>query len=159
MLDQGSTWSFISTGATSSTIDITLCNQNQQDVCCTQALVLPKITSYSTDCAVPINQWSHIKYLQLADDLETTDQIDLLIGADLYGFILFNDVRKGKVHEPVAQRTVFGWVLFGPCSSTNQDAPKQIPVHHSISAHNLDAALQKFWKFLTEGTSCVFHLS
>ncbi|XP_014215405.1 uncharacterized protein LOC106644423 [Copidosoma floridanum] len=171
LLDQGSTWSFLShkvavalgsplsniaasmtglggtpAGSTSHAINIKLFNQTHQLVCQTQALVLPTITSYSAHAPGPLTKWTHLKGLNFADDLSATDEIQLLIGADLYGSILLNKIRKGRINEPVAQQTVFGWVVLGPCSNVNPTIELSVPVHHSIAVNDLDQLLQRFWE-------------
>ncbi len=60
------------------------------------------------------NQWSHIKELQLADPLfYEGGNIDILIGADTAPYILKPSIKRADRNEPVAQDTIFGWVLSG----------------------------------------------
>jgi len=58
------------------------------------AFVYQKITFYAGSRAQPINSWPLLRYLSLTDpDPFSNHQIHLLIGADLYGFLLSNDVN------------------------------------------------------------------
>lgn len=69
----------------------------------------------------------------------------MLIGADLYGAIILGEIKKGNADEPIAQKTVFGWVLSGSISSTVADNDPLISVHHCLSLKQLDSTITKFW--------------
>jgi len=58
--------------------------------------------------------FSHLEGIEFADSGESKDDIDLLIGSDFYWSFVTGKVRIGKVGEPVAIETQFGWVLNGP---------------------------------------------
>ena len=79
------------------------------------ALVLPFITKYTQRCHELKNAWTHLKGLQLADDFrETPAEIDILLWADIFPEILLNGLVKGPSGTPMAQRTIFGWIISGP---------------------------------------------
>ncbi|XP_024886772.1 uncharacterized protein LOC112464165, partial [Temnothorax curvispinosus] len=87
----------------------------------------------------------HLRDLQLADaDPSNQDRINLLIGADIYGSILLEGLRKGSETEPVAQRTIFGWVIFGPYSSI-RNVDQTTSLHATVSPL-VDDELRKFWE-------------
>lgn len=48
--------------------------------------------------------------------------IDVLIGADVWGQVVEGDIKLGGLHEPHAQRSRFGWVVFGPASAEQTSA-------------------------------------
>jgi len=53
--------------------------------------------------------WSHLADLQIADPTALTpSHIDILLGADLYGRLLRNDVIRGRDAEPVTALTSLG---------------------------------------------------
>lgn len=110
------------------------------------AYVLPKVSNMlpsSTICTSP-QTWSHLHGLVLADpEFYKPKPIELLIGADLYGSILLNDVRNGIKNTPTAQKTIWGYILSGPVSSTNP--AHSINVHHN-HAEDIDQLLQRFWE-------------
>lgn len=39
--------------------------------------------------------------------------IDILLGSDVYAQVIYGEVIKGKVDEPIAQKTKFGWTVSG----------------------------------------------
>ncbi|XP_029165899.1 uncharacterized protein LOC114936760 [Nylanderia fulva] len=110
------------------------------------AYVYQKITSYSASQIQPLKNWSHLRDLTLADpNPSSKDPIHLLIGADLYGLLLLNDLRQGPLGTPTAQNTVLGWVLSGPTTST-EHSPENASVLHCKSSLNTNLILLKFWQ-------------
>lgn len=41
----------------------------------------------------------------------SSDLIDIIIGADLFGQLVLDGVRRGSPGEPTAQNTTLGWIL------------------------------------------------
>ncbi|XP_046144711.1 uncharacterized protein LOC123988495 [Osmia bicornis bicornis] len=74
----------------------------------------------------------------------SSDPIDIVIGADLFGQLLLDGVRKGSTSEPIAQNTHLGWILSGPTST--HPLPFFIDAHHATLLENLDADLRRFWE-------------
>lgn len=71
--------------------------------------VYQKITLYAVSRARPVESWPHLRNLKLADpDPSSNHPIHVLIGADLYGSLLINDLRQGPIGTPTAQKTVLG---------------------------------------------------
>jgi len=64
----------------------------------------------------PFKWWPHLRDLPLADPNPTSSEpIQLLIGTNLYTSVLMRECpRLGPVDTPVAQKTIFGWILSGP---------------------------------------------
>ncbi|XP_029171730.1 uncharacterized protein LOC114941055 [Nylanderia fulva] len=113
----------------------------------TTALVLHCLTKYTPNRTNSACRWSHISGLRLADgDLMSRDPIDVIIGADLYGLILFDGIRKGSVNEPTAQKTTLGWILSGPVTPISTNPRASVQVHHGIVFESLDSILRKFWE-------------
>ena len=54
-----------------------------------------------------------------------SDPIDIIIGADLFGMLVLDGIRKDTEHEPT-QNTALGWILSGSIAS--------FPIAESISA-------------------------
>ena len=80
----------------------------------TNSLVVPRITDYVPYSNITLSKLPHLQGLQLVDDLTNSDPIHLLIGADLYGSVFLDGLKKGFTGDPVAQNTIFGWVVSGP---------------------------------------------
>lgn len=103
----------------------------------------------------PVNMtWKHLQGLTLADpEYGQPAQIDLLLGAEIYGKIMLDGIVSASQGSPLAQRTSLGWILTGAVNST----PNLSNHHHVITMHitthdeELDQ-LQKFWEIESEDT-------
>ncbi|XP_076661021.1 uncharacterized protein LOC143364713 [Halictus rubicundus] len=105
------------TAATRGRVNLTLtstapvCSQS----CKVEALVLSRLTAYQPSCAAQTPHWPHTSGLPLADPRTTsTTPIELLLGADVYPQIVLEGIRHGGRYAPIAQETIFGWILSGP---------------------------------------------
>ncbi|GAB1869281.1 Peptidase aspartic putative domain-containing protein [Camponotus japonicus] len=136
LIDPGSTWSFIShdlaralgvkteriseslsgvgesnAGPVSSAAHIRIsANHHGHSSVHTTTMILQKITSYKPQYTGDLSSWSHLSNLEFADDFFNDDPIHVLIGANLYGAFLLDGVRKDKIDEPIAQKTIFGCI-------------------------------------------------
>ncbi|XP_077280836.1 uncharacterized protein LOC143907758 [Temnothorax americanus] len=111
------------------------------------ALILRSLTKYVPSRTKTTYQWHHVAGLQLADDsLMSSDPIDLIIDADLFGLLVLEGVRKGSVNEPTAQKTTLGWIISGPISPAHTSVPTSLPTHHGVVHEDLDVALRRFWE-------------
>ncbi|XP_044594867.1 uncharacterized protein LOC123272233 [Cotesia glomerata] len=107
-----------------------------------QAHVLPKLTARIQ--ATSSANWSHFQQLQLADpSYNQPGKIDVIIGADYYGQICLEGLRKGPNNSPTAQSTIFGWILFGP---TGNSSTSSIQCFHTSVDEELYELIQRFWK-------------
>ena len=72
------------------------------------------------------NRWTHLQDIEI--EVDDTQEISILIGADFPQLHVSQDVRIGKENEPIAILTPLGWVLMGeqdkPHSQRNRK-PKQ----------------------------------
>lgn len=92
-----------------------------------------------------MSDWPHIQGLKLADpDLSSSDPIDVLLGADIYASILRHGLRKGSKLQPVAQKTMFGWILSGRISSTEEQGG--IATHQCSVGEPLSVLVRRFWE-------------
>lgn len=59
----------------------------------------------------------HLADLTLADPtFAQPGKIDLILGADVYEGLLRSSVRQGGTQQPIAQKTVLGWIISEPTS-------------------------------------------
>ena len=82
------------------------------------SVVSEKVTGTIPPQPVPsCNKIQHIKGLLLADsDYNIPASIDIILGTKMFGMIMNSQkysLRKGKLNEPIAQSTIFGWTLSG----------------------------------------------
>ncbi|XP_075151122.1 uncharacterized protein LOC142225231 [Haematobia irritans] len=111
------------------------------------ALVLPHLTGKIPSYTVDLPNRTAIDGLHLADPyFAKSDNVDILLGGDIYPQILLDGVRRDVLGSLVAQSTIFGWVLTGPlveggdCQSTIFTTCVSF-----CTSVNLDKQLEKFW--------------
>ncbi|XP_046614185.1 uncharacterized protein LOC124302277 [Neodiprion virginianus] len=116
--------------------------------CQVEALVLPRLTSYLPSFRLLVEDWPHLRGLNLADpSFAHPSQIDVILGADIYSNIIGQGVRRGAPGTPIAQETQFGWVLSG-CVSEEAASPSYgaIQGFQCSLDHELLDLVQQFWK-------------
>ncbi|XP_076302005.1 uncharacterized protein LOC143220175 [Lasioglossum baleicum] len=114
----------------------------------TTAIILQNITRYTPQSTLRITNLDYLAGLKLADgDPMSSDPIDLLIGADLYGQLLTGELRRRANNEPIAQSTTLGWILSGP--TTPSSLPPRVEVNHCAVFERLDESIRKFWEIET----------
>lgn len=70
------------------------------------------------------------------------EQVGLVLGGDRYAQILLGGIRKNVLETPLAQETVFGWILTG-----RSDAVKSSNSCVSFyNEFNLDKRVASFWE-------------
>ncbi|XP_024893753.1 uncharacterized protein LOC112468697 [Temnothorax curvispinosus] len=118
---------------------------------CTTAYILDSLTAYTPRCDADSSCLAHLSDLAWADtNPSSSDPIHILIGADIYNDIIQGGVRKGEAGQPIAQETIFGWVISGPLvSDANSPAGRSsvnITVLHCTSLRPLAEEVQRFWE-------------
>ncbi|XP_067205334.1 uncharacterized protein [Linepithema humile] len=122
------------------------------------AHILPKLTSSIPTVKIQRHMWQHLEGLTLADcDYRYPGSIDIILGADVYSQIIEDGIVKGDIHSPIAQRTIFGWIISGP---VNNNASKNCVQGYHISIdRELHELLQHFWKLEEVSSSPTSSLS
>ncbi|XP_018358983.1 PREDICTED: uncharacterized protein LOC108758486 [Trachymyrmex cornetzi] len=172
LLDQGSTFSFISqalcqtlrtkrqrsnlqvtcfgekyTGCAKSRVMLTLtpCARSGPGFPL-HSYVFQSITSYAASQIQPFESWSHLHGLSFADpDPSSRHRVHLLIGPDLYGSLLKDGLRQGPIGTPTAQLTALGWILSGPAGRGRGESA-HIGVCHNVSTQDTNTLLKRFWE-------------
>ena len=110
------------------------------------ALVLKKLTNYLPSEQVNYHDWSHIQGLLLAGpEFHKPGCIDCILSAEIWALAQLNGLQKGPYPSPVAQNTVFGWVLIGPVTSSRGCQPI-ISCNVIQRDSSLNELIQKFWE-------------
>lgn len=112
------------------------------------ALVLPRLTSRLPARRVQREDWPHLAGLPLADpEYDRPATVDVILGADAFGALLREGLRRGDGGAPAAQATALGWILMGPVPAlASGHGGSSVSAHHvSASGDGLDLALQRFW--------------
>ena len=108
--------------------------------------VLDKLTQLLPRKEVNASTWPHIKGLILADPrFYKAEPIDCLLGVDIYTIIMQPGLVKGGPDAPLAQNTVFGWILVGRASSC-VSAHSSVQVFHTYTDQSVNTTLPKFWE-------------
>ncbi|XP_026830319.1 uncharacterized protein LOC105279648 [Ooceraea biroi] len=121
------------------------------------AVIMPQLTSYAPRKVIDLHSLSHLANLSWADpDPGSAEPIDVIIGADLYGSVILDGIRRGGQGDPIAQNSIFGWLISGPVGLTASsnassaclatDAHPAVSVHHISVSPSLDAELRRFWE-------------
>lgn len=112
-----------------------------------KAYVLSNITTYIPGRRASLEDWGELQHLCLADPaFDTPNQIDVLLGAEVYCQILKEGLLRGPLGFPVAQCTTLGWLISGPVAGS-ATGNKNITVLHS---HFEDNELKRFWEMESE---------
>jgi len=74
------------------------------------------------------------------------DPIDIIIGADLFGMLILNDVQHSSQNEPTAQNTTLGWNLSGPIANLSAHESNSEFAHYGIGLETLGRDLCCFWE-------------
>ncbi|XP_059053537.1 uncharacterized protein LOC131847863 [Achroia grisella] len=79
-----------------------------------KAHVLKEITTLLPDKEVPVQRWSSIPDVRLADPTyNMPNKIDILLGSDVYYQVIQEGLIRCGPDMPVAQNTKLGWILSG----------------------------------------------
>ncbi|XP_055839376.1 uncharacterized protein LOC129907285 [Episyrphus balteatus] len=107
------------------------------------AVVLKKLTGNLPSQTVDASNLVELKRLRLADpNFDKPASIDMLIGADIYPLILCEGIKREKDLSPIAQNTVFGWIISGPCNEN----PNKTTLNTFFIRLLLLKQVQRFWE-------------
>ena len=93
---------------------LTLLSEDGQERVEVEALTVPSIP-IKNDHQVKCEDWPHLKDLKLSTD---SGPIELVIGTDCPEVFWSLEERRGGRKEPMARKTLLGWIVLGPTSSS-----------------------------------------
>lgn len=118
------------------------------------ACIIDRITDKLPTVPIDIAALTHLRHVILADrQYNEPGNIDILIGAQLFGNILLSGRITGPPGTPTGFETIFGYMLIGnsPTLSTNNNIA--ISMCSFVEPEpTIDAILTKFWQL--EEVSC-----
>ncbi|XP_046735021.1 uncharacterized protein LOC124404735 [Diprion similis] len=149
------------TAQTKGVVSLTLTSRYRSISITIQAHVLSTVTTIlPTGQLTHQPEWPHLKGLNLADpDFLIPRPVDVIIGADAYGQLIKPNIIRYSSSAPIAQLSIFGWLVIGP-----GDSPMTAvrTTHHGISRLSdspLQDLLTRFWIQEETPTSTDSHLS
>lgn len=102
------------------------------------ALVVNRITTPLPNFQLKTTTWPHITNVQLADpNFAIASEIDILLGADIFGSLICGLPKSGQPGEPCAIPTILGYILTGKVKDFNTSKA-------TVSCHSLD--LKQFFE-------------
>ncbi|XP_052751852.1 uncharacterized protein LOC113522552 [Galleria mellonella] len=109
-----------------------------------QAYVLKTITTLLPSKKVIELDWLDLNGIQLADpQYHTPNKIHILLGAEVYGQIIEDGLKRGPRGLLVAQATSLGWILSGTVDEISNSDTNIVAMHLCTDDNNL---LKKFWE-------------
>ncbi|XP_075153596.1 uncharacterized protein LOC142227128 [Haematobia irritans] len=107
-------------------------------------LVLPHLTGRLPSSSISLPERFSVGDIRLADPyFAKSDQVDILIGADVYPQVILDGIQRNVLGSLVAQNTIFGWVLTGQLDSESGGLTTTVSFCTEVS---LTQQLEKFWK-------------
>ncbi|XP_046143213.1 uncharacterized protein LOC123988171 [Osmia bicornis bicornis] len=140
----------IGVGGTKSTetkglVTVTLQSMHSQQTVCIQTHVLTAVSTILPSFSMRTPDWPYIRKLRLADnDFLTPRPVDLIIGADFYGRIIKPNIIKGSPTTPIAQLSIFGWLVIGPVNESHSNTNYSHFAVAQDDQSNLQELLTKF---------------
>lgn len=123
---------------------LTITNSDLSQEITLNAVALESLTDLLPPRFIKQTRWEHLNGLPLADpSFYVPDRVDILIGADIYPMIIQEGVKMGPPGTPLAQKTIFGWILTGEVDADNYTKPKVASLMNSVE---VSFDLQKFWE-------------
>jgi len=92
------------------------------------------------------SKWPHLQDLPLADPMwHRPQQVDMLLGADIFFSILREGKKTGLINGPIAINTEFGWLVGGGTHSVTSHNQSVVNITNSRDS-SLIQALERFWE-------------
>ncbi|XP_063989928.1 uncharacterized protein LOC135169122 [Diachasmimorpha longicaudata] len=108
--------------------------------------ILHKLTSRLPTFSYSYALVGSLQQLQLADEnYSTPGPINIIIGADNYGKIIGNGIKKSNDDQLVGQLTTFGRILSGPLCNTKYSTRTSLSAARGSSNEQLTELLHRFW--------------
>lgn len=109
-------------------------------------LVTKKITKILPSVEVPIEQYTHLKNIQLADpEYYKPAPIDMSIGSDHWTQFALEGLIKAGPEKPYAHQSELGWIVLGKSSL------RSASILSMVTNVDIENSLKEFWKVESVG--------
>ena len=131
------------------TVSISPVRQPDNKITCNPAVSAQVTGNLPIKPVESVTDLPHILGLPLADpNYATPARIDLLLGAGMSSRILSGQLcRFGTESQPIAQASVFGWLLSGYIKPSHFPTSSLLPAHHQTESTEptLTSVVKAFW--------------
>lgn len=117
---------------------------NSEPIISLDFVVLPQICSDMPCTNIPIDKFSKFVNLKLADPyFNISRPVDVLLGADIFAFVMKGGSSSTSFNEPIALDTIFGWIIMGKVN-----LPSSITSSSFLTSvdYSVETVVQKFWE-------------
>ena len=112
-----------------------------------EAHIIPRITGKIPTGPVPLESCAQFSGLDLADpSFNVPGHVDILLGANIYAHLLNEEIRRTDLQAPVAQRTVFGWIISGPLPGSSSRIATSSQGYCCVPDRELHGLVKRFWE-------------
>ncbi|GBM15133.1 hypothetical protein AVEN_242173-1 [Araneus ventricosus] len=110
--------------------------------------MLSKVTSQIPVENIDTKDLDYLKGVTLSDEgFSRQSECDIILGSDCFFTILRNGRIIGSAGQPIAQSTMFGWVVAGQIrKDSNSSSHTQSHLIRVENDSNIDSILQQFWQ-------------
>lgn len=108
-------------------------------------IILPQICHKQPSSSLSVENFSQFSDLNLADPkFHKSSPVDLLLGADIFGFLLKGNSISSSIDKPIALDTIFGWIVMGKIKDSQYSTPS---INTLLTTHesSLENSIKKFW--------------
>ncbi|GFW78741.1 DUF1758 domain-containing protein [Trichonephila clavipes] len=138
----------VTAGQTKGCVDLVIGSQSSNERLEVNAFILNKVTSQIPSEFLDVKDLDYLKSIPLSDEeFMSPKECDIILGSDCFFDILRSGKIVGSKNEPIAQRTMFGWVVAGKLNVKNKE-PHELYSHFLSTENelNTDSLLQRFWE-------------
>ncbi|GFW34112.1 DUF1758 domain-containing protein [Trichonephila clavipes] len=137
----------IQAGTTRGSVGLKIGSRFCKDQLTIKVYILNKVTSQIPVERVNIKELDYLEGIPLADeDFSKPSECDIILGSDCFFSILRNGRITGSKGQPIAQSTIFGWVVAGKIQGNCKSSFMQSRLISVGNECNIDSILQQFWQ-------------
>lgn len=128
-------------------VTLTLHSRVSDYKCRIVCLVLPNITDNLPQKTFSATKLNIPNNINLADpNFSQSDTINILVGAEMFWSLICPDKLTLGKHQPILQRTHFGWIISGPRCHSKQGNSSCLLSVKEFSNLDIQQQLYSFWQ-------------